>query len=293
MTRLDSLSNSRCRFRNRSISEARTSPSQSSIRLSISRSFLRRPTRYFSKKNRKAALQKYGNFNVDRGLSKGDYWLVNEKIVSGYVQANFESGAFRGNVGGRYVFTRDHAVHDTIGQGGAITTPYADGIHWNVATGNMAGYEYTLKRPFCGSCHVMGPYIRDAEDAKSNSLAAIHSRNHRFGEESCYTCHAEKRGPFLHEHAPVRTNCASCHEPHGSNHDKLLNASMPYLCQRCHFKDSGHPGNLYDRSNTLAGSPVAVPGGTTISSRSVDRDCKNCHSQFHGSNSFSGVAFGR
>ena len=54
-----------------------------------------------------AALQKYGNFNVDRGLSKGDYWLVNEKIVSGYVQANFESGAFRGNVGGRYVFTRD------------------------------------------------------------------------------------------------------------------------------------------------------------------------------------------
>ena len=40
----------------------------------------------------------------------------------------------------RYVFTRDHAVHDTIGQGGAITTPYADGIHWNVATGNMSGY---------------------------------------------------------------------------------------------------------------------------------------------------------
>ena len=31
-------------------------------------------------------------------------------------------------------------LHDTIGQGGAITTPYADGIHWNVATGNMSGY---------------------------------------------------------------------------------------------------------------------------------------------------------
>src|SRR5215208_5866338 len=58
-------------------------------------------------------------------------------------------------------------------------------------TGNIAGFEYTLKRPFCGSCHVMLPYIRDAEDPNSNSLAAIHSRNHRFGEESCYNCHAD------------------------------------------------------------------------------------------------------
>ena len=29
-------------------------------------------------------------------------------------------------------------------------------------TGNIAGFEYTLSRPFCGSCHVMGPYLRDA-----------------------------------------------------------------------------------------------------------------------------------
>ena len=58
-------------------------------------------------------------------------------------------------------------------------------------TGNIASFEYTLSRPFCGSCHVMGPYLRDAEDPKSNSLAALHSRNHKFGENSCYTCHAD------------------------------------------------------------------------------------------------------
>jgi len=57
--------------------------------------------------------------------------------------------------------------------------------------GNIAGFEYTLSRPFCGSCHVMGPYLRDAEDPTSKSLAAIHSRNHRFGENSCYNCHAD------------------------------------------------------------------------------------------------------
>jgi cytochrome c-type protein NapC len=58
-------------------------------------------------------------------------------------------------------------------------------------TGNIAGFEYTLKRQFCGSCHVMLPYTMDAEDPASTSLAAVHSRNHSFGEESCYTCHAD------------------------------------------------------------------------------------------------------
>ena len=58
-------------------------------------------------------------------------------------------------------------------------------------TGNIAGFEYTLKREFCGSCHVMLPYTQDAADPASNSLAAIHSRNHSFGEESCYNCHAD------------------------------------------------------------------------------------------------------
>jgi len=58
-------------------------------------------------------------------------------------------------------------------------------------TGNIAGYEFTLSRQFCGSCHVMGPYIRDAADPKSQSLAAIHSRNRKFGDQSCYTCHAD------------------------------------------------------------------------------------------------------
>ncbi len=58
-------------------------------------------------------------------------------------------------------------------------------------TGNIAGFEYTLSRPFCGSCHVMGPYLRDAEDPKSTSLASIHSHNLKFGENSCYNCHAD------------------------------------------------------------------------------------------------------
>ena len=58
-------------------------------------------------------------------------------------------------------------------------------------SGNIATFEYTMSRPFCGSCHVMGPYLRDAEDPNSTSLAAAHSRNNKFGESSCYTCHSD------------------------------------------------------------------------------------------------------
>ncbi len=57
--------------------------------------------------------------------------------------------------------------------------------------GNIAGFEYTKTRQFCGSCHVMGPYVRDAADGKSSSLASAHSRNKWFGHDSCYTCHAD------------------------------------------------------------------------------------------------------
>lgn len=40
----------------------------------------------------------------------------------------------------RYVFTHDNADHNSVGQGGAIMTPYADGVHWNVGLGNRSGY---------------------------------------------------------------------------------------------------------------------------------------------------------
>ena len=37
-------------------------------------------------------------------------------------------------------------------------------------------------------------------------------------DESCTSCHAEKRGPYLWEHAPVANSCTSCHQlVHGSN----------------------------------------------------------------------------
>jgi len=58
-------------------------------------------------------------------------------------------------------------------------------------TGNVAGFEATKTRQFCGSCHVMTPYQHDSEDPTSTTLAARHARNDLFGDFNCYACHAD------------------------------------------------------------------------------------------------------
>jgi DmsE family decaheme c-type cytochrome len=95
--------------------------------------------------------------------------------------------------------------------------------------------------------------------------------------DNCYKCHAEKRGPFLWEHAPVRENCLNCHDPHGSINDFLLKISRPRLCQQCHANLTGHPGNPRNPKSIYA----------------MNRECQNCHSQHHGSNSPSGSRWHR
>jgi DmsE family decaheme c-type cytochrome len=97
--------------------------------------------------------------------------------------------------------------------------------------------------------------------------------------ESCVSCHAEKRGPFLYEHAAGRESCVSCHDPHGSNHDRLLVARPPMLCQRCHI-GSRHPSTIYDGAQLAAAS-----------NRMLGRSCVNCHSAIHGSNHPAGGTF--
>ncbi|RJG56198.1 TonB-dependent receptor [Sphingobium terrigena] len=54
-----------------------------------------------------AALDEYGTVQIDRGLAKNEYFKVDEKIGAAYVQANFEAGKLRGNVGVRFVHTKD------------------------------------------------------------------------------------------------------------------------------------------------------------------------------------------
>ncbi len=106
--------------------------------------------------------------------------------------------------------------------------------------------------------------------------------------ENCYSCHAEKRGPFLWEHYPASEDCTLCHKVHGSNHAALLNKQGPQLCQQCHADISAgggrrHIRNFLDYNDT-------DPGRARFK---VGMNCANCHSKIHGSNHPSGAGLQR
>lgn len=90
-------------------------------------------------------------------------------------------------------------------------------------------------------------------------------------EETCLNCHADKRGPFPFEHAPVRLEaCSTCHEPHGSANPRMLTRhTASQLCLECHTTTLA----------TLGGSPPAFHDLRTARFR----NCTTCHSKIHGS----------
>jgi DmsE family decaheme c-type cytochrome len=86
--------------------------------------------------------------------------------------------------------------------------------------------------------------------------------------EVCVGCHAEKRGPFLYEHASVKVEgCTACHSPHGTVEPHLLlRREGRFLCLQCHVNPSA----------------TNVPHSRL--SFQTRGDCVRCHVQIHGSN---------
>jgi len=91
--------------------------------------------------------------------------------------------------------------------------------------------------------------------------------------ENCYSCHAERRGPFTWEHPAVLENCLNCHNAHGSSNPQLLKTRQPRLCNECHITNR-HP---------------TQPQNVNV--KVFNRGCTNCHSTIHGSNHPSGNMF--
>lgn len=138
------------------------------------------------------------------------------------------------------------------------------GCHRNVKSqvSKLSHHPILEGKVSCSNCH-------NAHGTLTPHLVAAETVN-----ELCYSCHAEKRGPFIWEHSPVEENCAICHTPHGSRQSKLLVQKIPNLCQECHDW-SRHPGTAYDAKTAFA--------GRAPSNRFFARSCMNCHGQIHGS----------
>ncbi len=88
----------------------------------------------------------------------------------------------------------------------------------------------------------------------------------------CTKCHTDTMGPFVFEHAPVKTDegCLSCHTPHGSTNPRLLQVNnINFLCLRCH----------------TANMNGAAPGAPSFHNQTTKyQACTLCHTQIHGSN---------
>lgn len=96
------------------------------------------------------------------------------------------------------------------------------------------------------------------------TLAARQLRTSTNQDFVCFKCHSDKRGPFVFEHQPVKTEgCVVCHTPHGSTNPRMLvTARVNSLCLQCHelIPTGPHPVNAKAQA------------------------CIMCHSQIHGSN---------
>ncbi len=88
----------------------------------------------------------------------------------------------------------------------------------------------------------------------------------------CTKCHTETAGPFVYEHAVVKTEgCVACHFPHGGPNPRLLNrANVNTICLQCH---SPSP-------NFTTSQPMGPVHNQAVQYQS----CTICHTEVHGSN---------
>lgn len=169
-----------------------------------------------------------------------------------------------------------HSVHNSQSPEGMLSRPNVEdscmSCHTSVRKAvhqrstHLIRSEHQVMKVGCNSCH--NPHGGEAD----KMLVAETVNN------TCYQCHAEKRGPFLWEHPPARENCMSCHSAHGSNNAKLLVQRASQSCQQCHI-------HMLPRHSTTAGKPLDI--------WTLNRGCVNCHNQIHGSNHPGGRTFTR
>jgi DmsE family decaheme c-type cytochrome len=113
----------------------------------------------------------------------------------------------------------------------------------------------------CSDCHDPHGTFNKKNLRSSSQMDAV-----------CTKCHTETAGPFVYEHAVVKTEgCTACHFPHGGPNPRLLNrATVNTICLQCHS-----PSPAFS---------TGLPIGPTHNQAVQYQSCTICHQSIHGSN---------
>lgn len=172
-------------------------------------------------------------------------------------------------------FLGNYAPPSASGGPGALaskqqhTNALCAGCHSNVVADFQRPHTHPVAQGAvsCTDCH--NPHATLRQAALQGTARTANN------EPGCFRCHADKRGPFAFEHAPMRLEgCGSCHEAHGSANPRMLTRhSVVNLCLECH---SNLPGS---NSGTLGGVATAFHDLRLP----AYQNCTTCHTKVHGS----------
>ena len=176
--------------------------------------------------------------------------------------------------------TSCHSIHHSKGVKSLLANEQRE-VCYDCHRGVQARFELPFKHRVnegaidCTDCH--NPH--GAPTATWATAQSPRMVSHAFGNDiACVKCHTDKRGPFVHEHPPVRVEgCPTCHNPHGSTNPRLLNRPAVFtLCLECHNDVMG-----------FGPAQAGIPNpNRTLHNLAEPRfqNCVTCHVRIHGSN---------
>jgi DmsE family decaheme c-type cytochrome len=176
--------------------------------------------------------------------------------------------------------TSCHSIHKSPDQRFLLAKTQRDlcyGCHQDVRAQFDMPFKHRVNEGFmnCTDCH--NPHGAFAPTWRMNDTPRMVTQANG-NQEACLKCHADKRGPFMFEHPPVRVEgCEICHYPHGSTNARLLVRPVTFtLCLQCH----NGADSFGDRNN---GITQLSPSSHNLLDPRYQR-CTTCHVRIHGSN---------
>ncbi len=190
------------------------------------------------------------------------------------------------------------------GSGIGCAECHADQVHFGGDT--RPAHQFSNPSEFCLQCHTEQiadfrmPFrhrvlegeieCRDCHDPH----AGPRETGWNGANDACLNCHTEMAGPFVFEHEGVADeDCATCHRPHGSMHDKLLITDGNTMCLQCHYDIQFNQDDVLaiggfphgDVTGLCSQCHPSIPSGPSPHvPAGGEARCTDCHYEIHGSN---------